>query len=335
MNLLNIPDYHISSIDEEKITYDFNLTVFTLHDKVRFDIDGTATSWMGIDDGFVERIRFENLNRCFLSNHLAKEIEIKNILDEGIMHLKSERYPKAIECFDEAILYDEGYGEALLLKSHSLFGQKHFVKALRHYKKAINTDGKLKDIEYHKMLLEKANEERSSFPKIKSHIYAGDEHFASGDYAMAIESYDKALANPSKFKSRILHKLLNKKATALFEMESFSEALDCFESSLQVQKSDYAVFMRGRCRHKMNLTLDDSFIRDLRITKPQKLCKAMILIDVKMYEDAIKCIDDLLSSHFAPDDLYFKALSSKISAMQSLDMDVGDEIALLEKVRKG
>ena len=114
------------------------------------------------------------------------------------------------------LFYDPEYGEALSNKSYALYGQNHFVKSLRYYKRAVEADESLKNMEYHKLLLGKSNEERQHFPKLKLNIYAGDEHFASGEYQKAVDSYNRALMNPSKFKDKILSKLLNKKATTLF-----------------------------------------------------------------------------------------------------------------------
>ena len=191
------------------------------HDnKVRFTIGSISTDWMAEDDSFVERIDKANLNKAFPARHLAKEIEIKNTLDEGIAFLQSGKYLRAIENFDEVLFYDPEYGEALLNKSHALCGQKHFVKALRHYKHAVKCGDGLKDNDYHKSLLRQANEERDNFPKLKLNIYAGDEHFAKGEYEDAVDSYNLALKNPSKFKEKILSKLLNKKATALLKMKT-------------------------------------------------------------------------------------------------------------------
>ena len=330
MNLLNIPKSRIASESDGKITYDFNLTVFKRDAKVKFEIDGIATSWLDFDDEFIKRIQFENLNSHFISRHLAKEFEIKNILDEGTDLLNSEKYQKAIGCFDEAIYYDESYAEALLLKSRALSGQRHFIKSLRFYNRAIKANPYLKDIEYHKSLVEKSKDERNSLPKIKFHIFIGDEHFSRRDFAKAIESYDRALACPSKFKEKILHKLLNKKGTAFFNLNKFADALECFKKSLNARKNDYAYFMKGYCEYNLDLALDDSFLMPLEITKYQRLCRALILNEVKMYGDAIKCIDDLLSCHFAEDKLYFIALTCKLSAMQSLGMDVSDQKDLID-----
>ena len=315
MTLLDIPDQYIKSESDGEIAYDFNLTVFTHLDKVRFEINGTSTSWLDLDDGFITRIQFEKLNKSLIGKHLAKEIEIKNILDKGAGHFKAQKYPKAISCFDEVIYYDDSYGEALLFKSRALFAQNHFVKALRYYKKAMKADAYLKDIEYHRLLLEKANDEREHFPKIKRQIYMGDEYFSGGDFSRAVESYDKALANPSEFKSKILYKLLNKKGCALFEMNVFDKALECFGKSLEVYKSDYAIFMKGYCEYELGMDLDDSFMGDLRITKYQQLLRALILIETGRNEDAIRCLDDLLANHFIEDKLYFMAVESRASAM--------------------
>ncbi len=330
MNLLNIPESRITSESKDCITYDFNLCVFERDDKVRFEIKGIATSWMDPDDDFTSRIRFENLNRRFIAQHLSKEIEIRNVLDEGIAYLEGERYRKAIECFDEAIYYDDSYAEALLFKSRALFGQGHFIKSLRFYKRAIKANPYLKDVEYHKSLVEKSRDERNSLPKIKFHIFIGDEHFSHRDFTKAIESYDRALECPSKFKEKILYKLLNKKGTAFFNLNKFADALECFKKSLNARKNDYAYFMKGYCEYNLDLALDDSFLMPLDISKYQRLCKALILNEVKMYDDSIKCIDELLICHFAEDKLYFIALTCKLSAMQSLGMDVAGQKDLID-----
>lgn len=332
MTLLNIPDKHITFENDNRIEYDFDLTVLTDGDRVRFEIGDISTSWMGADDGFVSRIQFENLNRCFISRHLAREIEIKNILDEGKLFLKKQKYPKAVTCFDEVILYDKYYAEALLLKSHALFGQGHFVKALRYYKRTLKANPDLKDIEYHKLLLSHSSAERDNFPKIKRFIFTGDELFSRGDYRKALENYDKALDNPSKFKSKILYKLLNKKATALFRLNEFESSLEHFTKSLDVLENDYAYFMSGFCEYALGLNLSEGFLRPLKITAEEQLFRALILDDVKMYDDAIKCVDELLAYHLVADKVYYIALSCKISSMQSLGIDVQYEKELLDRL---
>lgn len=273
---------------------------------VKFSIDGVSTKWMGMDDRFIERIGRDSINREFPIMHLKKEIQIKNALDEGIALFKSQKYPKAIEKFDEALFYDPRYGEALLYKSYCLRGQGHFVKALRHYLRAVDADGSLKDLEYHKSLLREANDERSSFPKLKLNIYAGDEHFARGDYQSAIESYDKALMSPSKFKQKILSKLLNKKAMAYLKLEDFGEAIKCFEKSLDVDENDYAVFGEGICRHELNLDIDPKFRGCLKISKADMLKQALVLEDMGYREDSMRILNFLRENHFRKDELYEK-----------------------------
>lgn len=332
MTLLGIPDDFIAKKTGDETIYSFNLTVFSNEDKVRFKIDDESTSWMDLNDGFIKRISFENLNPCFMHDHIMKEIKIRNILGQGELYLGHEKYQRAIECFDEVIWYDESYGEALLLKSRALFYQKHFVKALRYYKKTVKADAHLKDIEYHKLLLKKSSDERDSFPKIKRHIYTGDELFSRGKYAEAIEHYDRALGDPSKFKSKILYKIFNKKATALFRLNMFEDSLEFFEKSLEVQNNDYAQFMCGFSRHALGLNLNDGFSMPLKITKSQQLYRALIFNEEKLYDDAIKCIDDLLSNHFTRDKIYFIALSCKISSMESLGIYAQDEKDLLERL---
>lgn len=287
-------------------------------DNVRFIISDLNTSWMDLNDPFIERIQFENLNHALLDDHLSKEIEIRNVLDEGIRHLDRKRYPKAIKCFDEVIYYDSCYGQAIINKSYALEGQGHFVKSLRHYKKAVKCDDSLNDIEYHKALLKKANDERSNFPKIKSNIYAGDEHFAHGEYEKAVESYDKALKDPSGFKDKILSKIFNKKATALVELEDYGEALECFSESLKVGATDYACFGRGLCEHNLNLDVFEDFKKPLKITKGQSLKQAMILNELGFYGEALKICDYLMENHFKCDDFYYNLLDVRKVAVGAL-----------------
>lgn len=62
----------------DKINYE------TLNNIIKFEFDGVSTNWMDENDPFIERIQKSSLNKVFLKEHILKEIEIKNILDEGI-----------------------------------------------------------------------------------------------------------------------------------------------------------------------------------------------------------------------------------------------------------
>ena len=46
MTLLNIPDEFISSIEDDKITYNFDLSIFIRDNEVKFGLDDISTSWM-------------------------------------------------------------------------------------------------------------------------------------------------------------------------------------------------------------------------------------------------------------------------------------------------
>lgn len=274
--------------------------------QVRFTIDDLSTNWMSADDSFINRVDKDSINRNRLVKHLKKEIEIKNILDEGISFLNDGKYPKAIEKFDEVIFYDPDYAEALLQKSFAFKCQGHFVKSLRHYKMAIKSDETLKDIEYHKALLRLANEERDNFPKLKLSIYAGDEYFSRGDFENAVKKYDVALSNPSKFKDKILSKLLNKKATALMRLNDYEGALECFLKSLDVGANDYAIFAEGYCQYKLGLEVDDKFLKRLDISKKEMLIQAIVLNDLGYLKQSLDICDYLLENHFAQDEFCMK-----------------------------
>ena len=287
MTLLNIPD---------------ELTCETRQDKVRFSINGISTNWMDRNDSFTERIDIDNLNPKRLADHLVKEIKIKNTLDEARDYLNKEKYPKAIERLDEVLYYDPAYGEALMIKSHALFGQKHFVKSLKHYRRAVKADESLKDNDYYRLLLKSANDERSNFPKLKLNIYAGDEHFAKGEYEKAVESYDKALINPSRFKEKILSKLLNKKGSALLKLGKYDEAYECFKKS----NNDFSHFGQGVCEYNLGLEINDEFKGLLNIDKKYQLKQAVILDDVGFHEESMTICNHLYENHFKCDDFYRK-----------------------------
>lgn len=290
-------------------------------DKLRFSIDGLTTNWMAKDDLFIKRIDEENLNEELKSRHLAKEIEIKNILDEGISFYESGKYPHSIKDFDRVLFYDSQYAEALLYKSYALRSQKHFVKSLRYYKRAVKADATLKDSEYHRMLLGEANNERDNFPKLKSNIYAGDEYFARGEFLKAVESYNRALVNPSKFRDRILSKLLNKKATALLKLNQYEEALDCFKSSAGIDMNDYAIFGEGYCEYKLDLDVCEGFKDCLNISKSQMLKQARILNFLGYYHQSLRISDYLSQNHFRMDDFYLMLKDTRSFSMEKLGID--------------
>ena len=60
MTLLNIPDEFISSLEDDKITYNLDLSIFMRDNEVKFSVDDISTSWMSPDDNFIDRIQFNN-----------------------------------------------------------------------------------------------------------------------------------------------------------------------------------------------------------------------------------------------------------------------------------
>ena len=292
------------------------------NEQIQFSIDGVSTNWMSQNDSFIKRIQIDEINPAFVKKHLAHEIEIKNVLDEGIILLNAEKYLKAIECFDEVLFYDSEYADALINKSYALKGQKHFVKALRLYKRFAKCG--FSDVEYQKSLMKLANGERDNFSKLKRNIYAGDEFFFKNEFDKAIEYYNKALVDSSKFKEKILFKLLNKKATALLKLEKFDESLECFKKSLEVKPNDYAYFGEGCCEYELGIDLNDKFKKVLKTDKRRLLKQAVILNDVELFEEALDICEMLFENHFRVDDFYFKMLNVKIHALKGLNQDVSD-----------
>ena len=292
-----------------KDEYDFpdGLTVLENEDLVMFQFRDIKTDWMSKDDRFISKITLPNLNKDRLDDHLSYELNIKNRYDSGINFLNHEKYSKAVECFDDVIYYNSD-SNALMGKSHALFGQKHFVKALRYYRKAIALNSSLKDNSYYRLLLDNSRAERDNFPKLKLNIYAGDEFFSKGEFEKALKSYDKALANPSKFKQKILFKLLNKKATTYVQLNDFENAKLCFNESLNVLNNDYACFGLGYCQYKLNQDLSPCFKKSLKITKQELLVKADILSKSGYETESRRDYEEFLKNHFIIDDDYRMAM---------------------------
>ena len=289
--------------------------------KVKVSLDNISTNWLDKNDSFLKRIDKDNLNKVFLNEHIKKEIEIKNTLDCGINLLKHDKYTKAILKFDEVLFYDDNYGVALINKSYALRAQKHFVKSLRYYKKAVNASSDLKDMEYYKMLIGEASRERDEFPKIKRNIYAGDEYFTKGEFTQAVKSYDRALENPSKFREKILTKLLNKKATALLKLNEYKKAYECFTQSLNCKSNDYGYFGCGVCQFNLDLDLNDNFKKLLNIDKNQMLKQVIILNELKYFNESLNISDYLMKNTFKVDDYYIKLVNARINTMKNLGMD--------------
>lgn len=289
--------------------------------KVKVSLDNISTNWLDKNDSFLKRIDKDNLNKVFLNEHIKKEIEIKNTLDCGINLLKHDKYTKAILKFDEVLFYDDNYGVALINKSYALRAQKHFVKSLRYYKKAVNASSDLKDMEYYKMLIGEASRERDEFPKIKRNIYAGDEYFTKGEFTQAVKSYDRALENPSKFREKILTKLLNKKATALLKLNEYKKAYECFTQSINCKSNDYAYFGCGVCQFNLGLDLNDNFKKLLDIDKNQMLKQILILNELEYFNQSLNISDYLMENTFKVDDYYIKLVNARINTMKNLGMD--------------
>ena len=245
---------------------------------------------------------------------------IENLLDEGAGFLKSQSYPKAIACFDEVLFYDPHCGRSMMAKSHALFAQRHYVKALRYYRCGVNSSKDLKDVEYHKLLLAKSGEERDGFPKLKMNIYTGDEYFSRGEYEKALESYEKALDNPSKQKEKILFRLLNKIATAYLKSNDFESALNYFNESLDAKNNDYAWYGRGVCEYCLGLEgACGSLSRAGKLSKKQLVEKGLILNELECYPQALETFEFILDNHCRQDEIYLKAMNGLEFAKGKLD----------------
>ena len=309
------------------------LTVDEKGDLIRIGIGDAHTGWISREDSFFKRISDDRLNPFFKIRHLTREIEVKNILDKGIGLLNSQKYVKSISCFDEVLHYDGGYIEALINKSHALFGQAHYVKSLRFYKKAVNS-GYGGDVQYYKLLLKKSGEERENFPKIKRNIYAGDEAVAEGNFDRALVFYKRALVDTSRFKDKILFKLFNKMAFVLIKLHRFDEALASFDESIKADENDLAYFGRGYCKHRLGMDCVDSLRQAQKIDEKCLLEKARIFNELGYYGDALDAFNEFLNNHFALDSSFKSAVCGKIIALDALDLDSSFERGMLSYINE-
>ena len=179
----------------------------------------------------------------------------------------------------------------------------------------------LKTLNITRSYLKEANNERDNFPKLKLNIYVGDESFSKGEYEKAVASYDRALMNPSKFKDKILSKLLNKKATALLKLNDFENAYSCFKNSFEVGPNDYAVFGMGCCEYKLNMDVNAKFKGLLDISKRQMLRQILILNDLGYFRESLEICDFLSERHFRADELYFALTDARNVAILQINAE--------------
>ena len=289
-----------------------------------------STDWLGRDDYFLKRIDINNLNRVFLKDHLIKEFDVKNKFDSAVVLFQNKSYSKAIKLLDEILFYDSQYLDALLYKSYSLYHQKHFIKALRYFKKAVTVDSALNNNDFHKKLIECVEIEKENLPLFKLNIYQGDECFSAKNFKKAIMYYDLTLEGGFKIPKKICHKLLNKKATALLKLNKYKEALEIFKNS----DSDYNVFSSALCRYKLGLSVGDEFKKPLKITKKQMLHQIMILNKVECFSEAISISNYLLKNHFKVDEFYFKLLKAKKYALEKTNKDLREIENIIDELSK-
>ena len=127
--------------------------------------------------------------------------------------------------------------------------------------------------------------------------------------------------NPSKFKSKIIYKLLNKKGLVLVRLNRIDEALESFEASNQALDNGLAYFGIGYCRHSLGEDCADSLKKAEGIDKKYLLKKALIFNDIKLYDDALDAFNLFLHNHFRLDSGFKSAIEGKMIALDNLDLE--------------
>ena len=140
------------------------------------------------------------------------------------------------------------------------------------------------------------------------------------------------MKNPSKFKNKILFKLLNKRGFVLIKLERFKEALATFDESIESHKNDVAIFARGYCKYELGWDCRDDLRMAIEIDKRQLFCKAMIFNKIEDYKDGLNAFNEFLNNHFRMDSSFKSAIEGKAVALENLNMDSAFERQILSQI---
>ena len=196
------------------------------------------------------------------------------------IEIKKQYYANAIEIFDSVIESDENNYNAYINKALIFFD-------LQIYDKCKNN-------------LEKAIEINPTYSG--SWGLFGDLERAVKNYENALLFYNKSLEiEPSNVG------ILNNKANVLDQLERNDEALACYDESIQLELTDFALTRAGIQLNILSRSAEalDYFDESLKIAPENTLTignRAHSLRIVKNYEEALACINELIK--IEPDDVW-------------------------------
>lgn len=144
-------------------------------------------------------------------------------------HFAGRDYDKALEAADFALAADKTYGEAHLIKAHSLFHLENRDQAIEEYQKALSYKGLSPDLAY---------------------LFMGLAHCENEEWDVAVTYFGKSIEyikKNDKENSQLLIDLYNNQAHCYTQLEKFREAHTCCDAALKIDPENYeSLVMKGR-----------------------------------------------------------------------------------------
>lgn len=138
-------------------------------------------------------------------------------------------YDKAIEAADFAIAANDAYGEAYVIKAHSLFHLDNRDEAIKEYEKALDNKGLSPEFAY---------------------LFMGLAYSENDEYGPAVKYFNQSIEyikKNDKANSQLLIDLYNNQAHCYARMEKFEKAHECCHAALKLDPKNYeSLLMQGR-----------------------------------------------------------------------------------------
>jgi tetratricopeptide (TPR) repeat protein len=229
------------------------------------------------------------------------------LFEEGLGHLESKEYHKAIKCFDKAIEVDPKNAVAWSEKGYVLNELGNLIEAIKCFDKAIEVDPKnifayrgkgvaLRRSRWHKEAIKCFDKAIEVDPK--NAVVLNDKGIALLDlkeYNEAIECFDKAIEVEKRTENRPIY--LCNKGLALSRLEKNNEAIECYGRAIELNPNladawnNVGLILKDSRRHKEAIKCFDKAIEINTNLAEGWLAKGLVLKDLEEHKEAIKCFD--------------------------------------------
>lgn len=144
-------------------------------------------------------------------------------------YFAEEQYDKALEAVDFALAANDTYGEAYVIKAHSLFHLGNREQAIKEYKNALSHKGLPPEFAY--MFIGLANSENDDWEAATKYFSKSIEYIKIND----------------KDNTALLIDVYNNQALCYARLEKFKEAHECCNAALKLDPKNYeSLLMQGR-----------------------------------------------------------------------------------------